>query len=174
MDYCLVHLIENPAKEFHETLVNLVANRFLLKGALNFPHSHFTLKYTFNGPVEEVESLLKRFCGNLKPSLYQVKGFESFSTDCIYMNIIPADELKQTQINLASELRKLNWMQWHGFDGENIILHASIAHTDLNESNFKDVWNFVHHYSPDFKQRFNNIAIVKLEDYWKIHKIYSF
>jgi 2'-5' RNA ligase len=176
MRYLIVNLLNEPAKSFNEKLIKDVAHKFNVFSVLNKnAPAHITLKYGFEtNRICEIESVLDNFCKNNFACTYNVENYGSFNNKVIFLKIKPSDEFIYLHKNLMVYLKRINWLTWHpNFDDVNIHFHASIAHEDINESNFDEIFNFVSEKKVEFKLICDNIAILKFEENcWKVHKIF--
>ena len=167
MQYALFHLITGEAHDFILSLQHDVANKFGITGATRIQSPpHLRLKNFFEvGDVLKLEALVEKFCSTNTPAPYVLEGFGSFGHDVIYIDVIPTNPLQGLRAQLHQRLRKESWVQWSTpFDGIDSKLHASVAHTDIREEIFSDVWNFVNQRRPYFECQFDNIVIVTKDE----------
>jgi 2'-5' RNA ligase len=172
MKYIIVCLIKGKAKQFNETLMSNVAKNFNVNGAVERkPPSHITLKYGFEtDEIKDLEQVIENFCESNKKTKYKLNGFDSFDKNVIFIKVEPSNEMINIHKKFINELKKIKWMTWKKFDG-NVHFHASVAHSDINENNFDEIWNYVNQNKPKFDLFFDNITLLKLIDgVWKVHK----
>ena len=172
MKYAIVCLIKGDAEKFSETIRSDVAKKFNVTRAIKKnPPSHITLKYPFETKkIKELEKIIENFGNSNKRAKYKLNGYDSFGKNVIFIKIEPSNEMTNIHKKLIDELKKIKWMTWKKFDG-NVHFHASVAHSDINENNFDEIWNYVNQNKPKFDLFFDNITLLKLIDgVWKVHK----
>ncbi|MBU0536532.1 MAG: hypothetical protein KKE20_06185, partial [Nanoarchaeota archaeon] len=69
-------------------------------------------------------------------------------------------------------LKRIRWMQWDNFDGASLHYHVSVAHTDLSDALFPQVWDYVTKQpKPYFDLEFDNVSLFRSENgIWKVYK----
>ncbi len=131
------------------------------------------MKYSFETEnISPIEDFIQDFCKSHKKCRYELKGFDHFDKDVIFINVIASKEIKELYSEFIEGLKKKTKIQLKQFDGKTHF-HASIAHTDIKEK-FDEIWKFATKDKPDFQVLFDNITILKLvNNVWAVHKEYK-
>ncbi|MCP5102491.1 MAG: 2'-5' RNA ligase family protein [bacterium] len=177
MRYGIFYLVKGEAGQFHEKLAYGVAEKFDVQmGIKRKAPPHLTVKFPFQTDnIGEVENLVEEFCSRHRKTPVKWEGFGSTGKNMIFIKGVPSPEMRQVYDAFIDQLKTIPWMKWHDRDGENNPFAAPIAHTDVDESNFDAIWEYVNQHNPNYDLLFDNISILKLEDgIWKVHKEYLF
>jgi len=171
MKYLIVTLIKGEAGKYQQSLLKSIAKKFGVSSATQrMPPAHLTLKYSFEtDAIRPVESCLEDFTETHKKCQYTMKGISHFGVEVIFIDVVPSKAMEKIHAELIEALRKVPNILIKEYDGRTHF-HASVAHTDIKEK-FKEIWADVSKESPDFKVKFDNIAILKLAGgVWQVHK----
>lgn len=175
MEYLIVILLNGKSKKYQQKLLYLIAKKFKVDRAiLRKPPAHITLKYFFKTEnIKPVEECIKVFCKNNNKSKFQLKGFNHFRKDVIFIDIIPSKEMIKIHKNLLKHLKNETEIKFIEIDGKPHF-HSSIAHSDI-EDKFDEIQSFVSKMNLNFNASFDNISILKVENnLLQIHKKYLF
>lgn len=179
MRYILHCQLRGDVAEYQRSLVLQIAEKFNLRITKEENlATHFTLKYWFEAEnIEGIENLIENFCESHKKTPVKVGGFGGFPPYVVFINVELSEEAKKTFFELIVELRKVSWLSWDQYDGENLHFHSTIAE-ECNEK-YEDVLKFVQGKEKHFDCWFDNITILReisREDNilrWETHKTYS-
>lgn len=103
-----------------------------------------------------------------------INGFNHFRTDVVFMRVTPSKESLQIHDEFINKLKNISWLPWkaHEGEGKNKMFHCTIV-SRLKEDKFQPIWNYVNKYNPQFNTYFDNISILKWENYrWITYKEY--
>lgn len=171
MKYFIGTLIKGEAEKYQQKLLYSVAKKFRVNWAIETKISaHITLKYTFETEdIGHIEKNIAEFCKSHKRSKYQLKGFNHFKNEVIYIDVIPSKEMRDTYSKLTDHLNKNKDIPSSKFDGT-IHFHSTIAYKDIQEK-FQEIWDYTAKEKPDFDVVFDNITIFQfMDDIWEIYK----
>jgi 2'-5' RNA ligase len=137
------------------------------------------LKYWFEtDKIEVIDQIVENFCKTRKKTRVRVGGFGGFRPKVVFLNADLSEEAKRTFLELISELRKVNWVTWDRYDGENLHFHSTVAE-ECNER-YDTIRKFANGKEKYFDCWFDNVTIVReasrkngiLE--WEVHKTQRF
>jgi 2'-5' RNA ligase len=174
MKYLIVTLLKGDLEKFQQKLLYEIPRKFKAKrGILRKPPAHITLKYFFDcEDIEKVEIFVKGFCEANKKSSYSAKGFGHFRKEVIFIEMVPSREMIMIHKKFLKELEKKTNVEFSDVDSTPHF-HSSVAHGDI-KGEFKEIWSYVNKKNLEFECKFDNIAILKVEDnLLKIHKVYG-
>ena len=130
----------------------------------------FEIESSSTDKIQEVEKTIKQFCSSHQRTKYQLKGFGHFDNSTIFMKVNPSKEMINVYQQFINELKQIPWMTWKKFDNT-LNFHASVAHTDVNETNFQEIWDYVNKNQPRYNLFFDNVTLLKMVDgFWKVHE----
>ncbi|MHC6178910.1 2'-5' RNA ligase family protein [Clostridium sp. JNZ X4-2] len=159
--YVIVCTIGGSALKFHERLTSSVCYKFN-KRRTKLP-AHFTIKAPFETDrIEDVKDVLEKFSANNNKTAIKLEGYGKFREDVIYMAVNMSPQAKKVHEDLISQLDKIPWMNFKSNEGKNKIFHCTVVSKKIKD-NFKDIWNYVHKYTCDFNEYFDNISLY----HWK-------
>lgn len=171
--YCIVSLIKGNLGEFHNDLMNDVANKFKIIGAVkNKCPSHLTLKYSFiKNNISDIEEIVSNFSKKYSKCSFETNGFNSFPDNVIFMDIQADSKLKELQNELVQDLSSV--LVLNQFD-PNMNFHMTLANKDIGNS-FDGIMSYVKTFDlPKGEFVFDNLTILKMsDDGWIIHKTYT-
>ena len=177
--YIIPCLLKSPVQEYHQELVNVIAEQF----GLTFTQrhaipAHFTLKYHFTtAEIGQVEALLQSFSREHVRTPVTIGGFGHFLEDVVFVEVELSEAAKRALESLVSTLRRLPWMPWNQFDAENLHPHMTVA--ERCRARFTEVWEFVKPRERRFTAWFDNVTILKSVgerdglDLWAIHRSFE-
>lgn len=116
---------------------------FGLKYAMRLP-PHITLQAPFECQIsdeERLQQVIEEIQANLKPLQLKADGLGSFIHSVVYVKVQEAPELKELQQTISGILeckRCLNPAQRNN----DYIPHLTLAHRDLEQKRFDEVWEF--------------------------------
>jgi len=180
MRYIIHCLLKGDVEQYQHSRVSQIEKKFGLKRTKKENlDTHFTLKYSFTtNKIIEVEKICENFAKTHQKEPVIVGGFEGFPKKVIFLNVTLSPKAKNNFTEFITELKKIDWMEWDKYDGENLHFHSTIAE-ECNEK-----YDLVKDYLKDKEKSFNcwfdNITILKLvsgtkeEGKWKIHKQFNF
>lgn len=176
-EFGIVCVLPEGAGTYHRTLHRKIEEKFNLTGdtELKAP-SHITLKYRFQAEaIHEVEQVLQTFSTTQPVTKWSLQGFNYFTNAgnyVIFIDVLPASDVRTAHARLLEDLRRLPWMQWGPFDDANLHYHVTLAHTGLTSENFERVWAFIHqHEVPNFSLSFDNLALLQINE--ERHTVYK-
>ncbi len=180
MTYMICCLLRGEVEEYQHDLVIELADRFgfMMTKKMSFP-THFTLKYLFAcDDIKDIERLIERFSSEHKKTPVSVGGFGSFAPRVIFVDVRLSAEAEIVFRKFIEELRKLAWMTWGPYDGEDLCFHSSLAE-DCSEK-FQEAWEYVQNKEQEFFDcLFDNITILKkigmVDGFprWRVHKSFN-
>ncbi|MBM7870981.1 2'-5' RNA ligase [Clostridium pascui] len=167
--YVIVCLLNGEALNFHEKLVTDVCSKFNVKRQ-KLP-GHFTIKAPFETDrISEVECVIEDFVANNKKEPMKMQGINHFRTDTIFMDINMSDEGLKVHDAFIDSLKTLPWLEWKRHDGKGKTFHATIV-TRIPREKYDSIWNYTNSFNPEFNIYFDNITILKWENYkWETYK----
>ena len=176
MKYAILCLLKGDVEKYQHTLVNDIYEKFGLSETKEQDLvTHFTLKYSFQTDnIKEIENIIDTFCKEHNKTSIVVGGFDSFPPKVVFIDIKLSKQAKTVFLDFISELRKVKWLTWDKYDGENLYFHSTIAE-ECNDK-FDNVLRFIKNKEKHFDCWFDNITILKAIDkkgnldMWKIHK----
>lgn len=170
--FVIVCLLKEETLEFHEKLVQDVCDKFKVKRQ-KLP-AHFTIKAPFEtDKIEEIEPLIDKFVKNRNKQDILIDGFDHFRTDVVFMKVIPSMGAISLHDDFIDELKKVPWLNWKKHEGKGKIFHCTIV-SRLMEDKFNPIWDYVNKYNPQFNTYFDNISILKWQDFrWMIYREYK-
>ncbi len=174
MKYLIATLIKGDAGLYQQRLAYSIAEKFDVKGAVKrkIP-AHITLKYSFETEdIKYIENCIEKFCKSHEKCKYQLKSFNHFDNEVIFIDVIPSMEMKKMYFDFIKYIKDNTNLELKEFDGKTHF-HSTIAHKDIKDK-FNEIWSFASKENPNFDVFFDNISILKLvDDVWQIHKEYS-
>ncbi|MBU5593219.1 2'-5' RNA ligase family protein [Clostridium sp. MSJ-4] len=157
--YVIVCLIHGEAQEFHEKLVGDVCSRFNFRPQ-KLP-MHITLKAPFEiEDVSEIYKITEDFCSHKNRFNFIVKDFGHFRDNVIFMDIPYSKELSTLHKDYIKRLKGISNLQWSKNEGENTKFHCTIVSRRISHK-FKEAFDYVNNYSPEFNVSFDNISIME-------------
>lgn len=174
MKYVIVYLLQGEAKTYHKKLVKKLAIKFKEQYLTKNPvPSHATLKYSFETKkIKEIEELLKRFCKKHKSTNLKIRKINNLHKKIIYLQLDFSKEAIKIYRDLIKELKKVSWLRWRKYDKIGNKFHVTLIYGNIAK-HFKEIWEYISTLKPKFDLKFNNIAILKKQKYWKIHKVFK-
>lgn len=178
MRHIVVHLIRGEAQIAHENITKDLAEKFDSFPIHKRLQPHLTLKRWFESDVVDMEALdraLGAYAESHKQSDYELKGFDHFRTDVIYVNVISTEETRANVRDLHTILHTVPNMTFDEYDDIDDDLHATVAMSALKAFDYDQIWNYLQAGpQPDFKMKFDNIALMRREtDKWEIVKVWE-
>lgn len=175
MTYVIVYLIKGKAAKFQQDLAYEIAKKFKHDGTIKSKiPAHLTLKSRFEtNNIEEVEEVIKDFTAEENPSLLVLDGFDYFTNPrVIFINAEESKKMRDSYNRLIEKINRISWLSMSEFDLRGMKFHSTIAHKNLPEEKFNDIWQYLKNKpKPYFKLDFDNVTILKLvNETWKIHK----
>jgi 2'-5' RNA ligase len=142
-----------------------------LKSKFNSQHStkpHITLfgPFTIPGNQQEVVSKMIQVCKKYQnPNLiyYNLKGFNSFRKDVIYLDVKPSEDLKNIRYELAQKLLPITKSKsLHDKEGKNTFnFHMTLAFKNIGDK-FNKIWTYLQKKEvPNINQHLLRVAILK-------------
>ena len=170
--FVIVCLLKGETLKFHEKLVEEVCDKYKVKKQ-KLP-AHFTIKAPFEtDKIEEIETTIENFIKDKSREDILIDGFGHFRTDVVFMKIIPSNGAIKLHDTFIDELKKVSWLDWKRHEGKEKIFHCTIV-TRLRENSFTSIWEYVNNYNPQFNTYFDNISILKWQDFrWMTYREYS-
>ena len=141
--YAIPCLLFGEVEKYQHSLVNEIAERFdLFKTKKQNVATHFTLKDAFEAEsMQEVGILTESFCNFHRKTPVRVGGFGNFPPDVVFVDVHLSEEARTTFLEYIAELRRIGWIEWDPYDGENRHFHATLA--EECGQRFNEVWKFV-------------------------------
>lgn len=88
------------------------------------------------------------------------------------MDIIPSKGAQSLIDNYMDLLKKVPDLEWKDNEKGDRKLHLTVATKRIRDK-YKDIWDYVNQYTPDFKAYFDNISILYwVNGSWKVCKEY--
>ncbi|KKT42149.1 MAG: hypothetical protein UW30_C0002G0060 [Candidatus Giovannonibacteria bacterium GW2011_GWA2_44_13b] len=174
MRYCIVYLLFGEAKAAHEKLTAEIADKFGVFRLNGYFPPHITLRRPFEtDSIEEIGSLVDKFAEVHSQSTLELKGFNYFRKDVVYVDAFPSLETLKTIEELGISLRTFPGLEFDDFEKE-LKLHATVAYKDKKiEEKFDEIWDWVSEKNFDFDVELDNISILKKQNnVWILHKQY--
>lgn len=168
-----------PPDEVQRTVTafkNHIAEKWGPRHALNSP-PHLTLQPPFEWPEHDLDALkdcLNHFAARQTSFAIDLDGFGSFPPRVVFIKPLKNKLLNQLFHHLVTCLeRELGFS-----DPRNrrpFHPHMTIAHRDLDESDFPDVWAYFR--EKNYKCRFETNALTLLRNVrgkWEVEEMFSF
>lgn len=137
--------------------------------------AHFTIKAPFErDEIDDIEKVTLEFTSlNCKEDI-KIKGFNHFRDNVIFMDIIPSKEALDLVYKYIDVLKSVPNLEWKDNEKGEKKLHLTVAVKRIRDK-YKEIWEYVNHYSPDFNTYFDNISILYwVNGGWKVYKEYLF
>ena len=169
--YVIVSLLEGEEKDFHGSLVKEVCDKFNVRPQ-KLP-MHITLKAPFEiESIDEVEKTTEKFVENRKSCGIEIKNYDHFRDNVIFMDILPSKEALELHKEYYLELKEIEDLNWSNNEGESIKFHCTLVSRRIS-SKFKDIWNHVIEKEIFFKSAISNITIMEYNFYKNIWEVYK-
>jgi len=167
--YVIVCLLKGDALEFHEKLVAEVCSKFNVKPQ-RLP-AHFTIKAPFElEDISEIDTIAHNFTKSRKKEKITIDGIGFFRKNVVYMKVNPSTEAQKVHDDFIKELKKAQSLEWKPNEGRDKVYHCTIV-SKLREDKFDPIWEYVSSFNPKFELEFDNISILRWENYrWVTHK----
>lgn len=89
------------------------------------------------------------------------------------MDIIPPKETMELVYKYINLLKSIPNLEWKDNEKGDLKLHITVAAKRIRDK-YKDIWDYVNQYSPDFNTYFDNISILYwVNGSWEIYKEYK-
>ncbi len=170
--FVIVCLLKGETLKFHEKLVEDVCYKYKVKRQ-KLP-AHFTIKAPFEtNNIEEIEKVIEKFVESKNKEKILIDGFDHFRTDVVFMKVIPSNDALKLHDDFIDELKKIPWLGWKKHEGKGKTFHCTIV-TRIMEDKFNPIWDYVNNYNPQFNTYFDNISILKWQDFrWITYREYT-
>ena len=174
----IVHLIRGEAGTAHEAITKDLTQKFDTFPLHNRIPPHLTLKRWFELDERGMEALyicLDDFASLHQPSDYLLKGFGSFGKDVMYIDVLPSAQMRSSAHDLMTALYTIPNLTFDEFDGIEDDFHATVAMGALKPFDYEQVWDYLKTgVLPDFKMKFDNIAVLKKEnEKWLVERVWE-
>jgi len=168
----IVTKINGEAAEFHQKLVDSVAEKFGLR-KIN-THSHITLKDSFySDNTTDVENIIEKVVSRIKnpqENKININGIDNFRNEIFYLNAELNKQSTEVFRDLLFSLKGLKELEWDEFDTLEREFHLTITNK-ARPDNYKEISEFLLQFQPDFELLFDNISIFrKIENEWIVLK----
>ncbi len=178
MRHIVVHLIRGEAQTAHENITKDLAEKFDSFPIHDRIQPHLTLKRWFELELADMEVLhktLDAYAESHTQSDYELKGFDHYRADVIFVDAIPSQETLANVRDLHVALRTVPNLTFDEFDGIEDDLHATVAFGALKAFDYEKVWNYLQEQpQPHFNLKFDNVALMRREtDKWEIVKVWE-
>ncbi|WP_291580953.1 2'-5' RNA ligase family protein [Clostridium sp. UBA6640] len=172
MRYVIVCTIKGPAGEFNNKLRKDIFHKFGAKSS-KLP-AHFTIKAPFDyDDITELENTLENFSKTYSKAPIEIKDYNFFRKDVLYMDVKMSKEAKDTHDKLINELVKLPYLTFKSNEGKNKVFHITVASKKIYDK-FESIKNYVESFPCNFQSFFDNIGIYKwVDNTWVLHKEYE-
>jgi 2'-5' RNA ligase len=176
MKYCIAHIIQGEAGEFHTMVSNSLADEFSMSPISEKIPPHLTLKAPFEieddkNSIEEIKLVLQSFTKYLDAPLVHFKGFGSFDNRVLYLDASISKEAALLIHRFEEELHHIPWLSFARNDGGK-NLHATLAYARSPEE-FTLMMYSLKKFSPSIVQPFDNISLLRKEqEKWVVDTTY--
>lgn len=173
MRYVIVADVRGKAGEMNNALRQEVREKLGAKSS-TLP-AHFTIKapFEYNGSIEDLKEILRKFAKNEKAEAYQVKGYNHFDRRVIYMDMKMSKEAKAVHDRLMDILEEFSYIQCNKKDGKDKNFHITVSSKKI-EPIYDQLWEYVHRYPCYFDCLFDNISLYRWEETkWILEEVFE-
>jgi hypothetical protein len=153
------------AKKYVQKISSELNSKF---GSQHSTKPHITLfgPFSISGNTQGIISAIIQVCKKYEnPNLiyYNLKGFNSFGKEVIYLDVNPSEDLKNIRYDLAQKLLPItNSISTHDNESKNAFnFHMTLAFKNIGDK-FNIIWNYVKKKEvPHINQHLLRVALLK-------------